>query len=150
MLEHLGIKRVELRVVDVGLYNALFEVVEADRVRRAVEPRERFFVQLAPDLTRRIPDRFAKRAAAVAQLPDKQTRSPMLSRMRIARKRALTVIDLRFLARLGLEPTADLRIARSQFADEVFDRRVKRRAPCYAKRRHAGQSRRCPSPDLTV
>ena len=51
VLQHLGVQRVELRIVDVGFEDAFFEVVESDRVRRAAELRERLFVQLAPDLS---------------------------------------------------------------------------------------------------
>ena len=122
VLEHLGVQRVELRIVDVGLDHAFFEIVQADRTRRAAELHECLFVQLAPNLTRRIPNNFAECAPAIAELHDKKPRPTIFAGLRMTRQRALTVVDLRFLPSVGLETAADLVVARSQFADEAFDR----------------------------
>ena len=56
VFEHFRIEQIELRGVDVLLDHAFFEVVEADRARRAAEIRNRPLVQLAPDLGRRSPN----------------------------------------------------------------------------------------------
>jgi hypothetical protein len=116
VLEQLGIERIELRVVDIGLDHALFEVVEPNRVRGAAEIGKAFFVQPAPDFRRRVPHRFLKRVPAVAQGECKEPRAAVFAGARIAGQRAFTVIHLHLLARLGFEPAANLRLALTQLA----------------------------------
>ena len=121
MLEHFGVERVDLRVVDVGLDDALFEVVESDRARRATEEHERLLVQPAPHLRRRVPNDFTKCVAAVAERHDEQPRPAVLTGARIARQRALAVVNLSFLSWLGFKPTTDLRFTWTELADQSLD-----------------------------
>ena len=107
--EHLGIERVELWIVDVGLDDTLFEVVEPDRRRRAAEIRERLLVQSAPDLTRRFPNGLAEGVATVAQRHHEQPRPTIFAGARVTRQRAFSIVNLRLLARLGFKPATDLR-----------------------------------------
>ena len=57
---------------------------------------------------------------AVAQRQREQPRAAVFAGARIARRRALAVVDLHFLTGLGFEPATNLRIARSQLADEAL------------------------------
>ena len=54
-------------------------------MRRSTELRECVFVQLAPDLARRIPDDPAKCATAVAQFHREKPWPTILSRLRVPR-----------------------------------------------------------------
>jgi hypothetical protein len=55
VFEHRGIEPIELRIINVGLDDAFFEIVEANRARHAAKICEGFLVQFAPDLRRRFP-----------------------------------------------------------------------------------------------
>src|SRR5579875_1499332 len=87
VFEQLGVERIKLRVPNVRLENAFFEVVEPDRVRGAAEVRERFLVQPAPNLRRRFPNNFAKRVAAVTECHHEEPGLSVFAGARIACRR---------------------------------------------------------------
>lgn len=117
MGQHRCVQRVDFRV-HVGLDDPLAQVVQPHRLGRSAEVRERRFVQIAPSLRRRVPNRCAIRMTTRSQRHHEEAWATVLSRAWIPRQRAFAVIDLRFLTRRRLEPAAHLGLARAQFAYE--------------------------------
>ena len=99
--EHVAIQRIERRLVDVGREHALFEVIEDDGPWRAPEAPKRALVELRPRLRTRLPRQQPHGFARVREGQDKEPRPPVLAGVQMADHRALTVVDLGFLARRG-------------------------------------------------
>src|SRR5690606_30260621 len=104
--EHVAVKRIESRVVDVGLEHALLEVVEHDDTRYAAEAAEGGLVELGPDSAARAKGEQADRLAAIAERQDEETRAAVLAGLRVAHHRPVAIVDLRLLARRSLDDRA--------------------------------------------
>ena len=99
--KHIVAERIERGLVEVGLENALAQIVEHHHARAAAEPAKGFLVKLGPDLRTGTKDQQADRLAALAQRHDEQPSAPVLAAFLVAHHRTGAVIDLGFFARCG-------------------------------------------------
>ena len=118
------VELVDLRVVDIGIDHALFEIIRPNDPSRAAKVREALFMEFRPNLRRRFPKRFGKHVTTHPQRHDEEPRLTILSGLWMSRRRAFAVVDLRFVTRRSFKPAADLGVARSQLAHETFHRIV--------------------------
>lgn len=61
------IERIELGIVEIGLYHSLLEIIQADDFRDSAEVAEGLFMQLTPDTAGRLPDDFSEGLSAVGE-----------------------------------------------------------------------------------
>ncbi len=96
--QHVAVERIQGGVVEVRREHALPEIVEDDDVAGATKATEGLLMQLAPAACARGEGQQADAFAAVAEREDEEPRAAVLARPRMAHHRAVTVIDLAFLA----------------------------------------------------
>jgi len=123
MRQHRRIHRIQLRLVQIGLEDALLEIVEDDIAHRSAKHPERLLVQSRPSVLVRLPHHFAERLARVLQRHHEQLRPAVLA-VRVARERALAEVHLRLFPGGALQHVEALGLARLQAANEALHRVV--------------------------
>jgi hypothetical protein len=101
--EHITVERIERRVVPVRSQHALLQIVEDHHARGATEAAKRLLMELGPDARTRPQRQQPHRLPAVAERQHEQPAPPVLAGGGIAHHRPVTVVDLRFVARGGLD-----------------------------------------------
>jgi hypothetical protein len=122
MLEHVTIKRVQRRIVNIGSDDSLPQIVEHHDFGDPAQPAKSFLVQLGPDLRTGAEHEQPNRFTAVTECQYEQPRPAVLAALRVADHRAFAVIDLRLFARCGFDDGAGFRWPVSlEFPDEAPD-----------------------------
>ena len=119
-----GVHRVELGLVQVGLGDAFFQVVQHDVPATAAKVSPGLLVQPRPRLLAGAPHHPAKAVPGVAQRGHEQPRLAIPLGAGHARGRALAVVDLHLLAGHELQPVELLGLALAQLAHEAHHRAV--------------------------
>ena len=120
--QQIAVERIQRGIVDVGLQDAVTEVVQDHDARGTAEAAECLLMQFSPDATTRFESEQPNRLAAVSEGQDEEACAPVLARVRIAHHRTVAVIDLRFLAWSRFDDGAGLpRRGAVQLANKSFD-----------------------------
>ncbi len=96
MLQHIGIERVDLRIINVRRQHALAQVIQDHDARGSAQSAKSRLVQLGPDLSGGAEYQQPHGFPAMAQRHHEQPRAPVLSGLRIAHHGAGAVVHLRF------------------------------------------------------
>lgn len=122
MGEHVAVERVERRVVDVGLQDALAEIVEDHGASDAAQTAEGLLVEFGPNARARLEGEQVHGLAAVAESEREHPGAAATAGVRIADHRPAAVIDLGLFAGRRDDDGAGLRRdATLQPVDEAFD-----------------------------
>ena len=121
MGERGGVHGVQFRLVQVGLDDALLEVVQHDVAAAAAEVAPSLLVQSRPGLLAGLPDHPPVAAPRIPQRHHEQPRLAVPLGARHAGRRTFTVVDLDFLAGGELQPVELFWFARAQPAHEALD-----------------------------
>ena len=99
--QHVAVDRVQLRIVEVGGFNAFAEIVEHEDFGYAAELAEGFLVKFGPDAGAGLEAQQADAFTAEAEREHEQPRAPVFAGLGVADEWAGAVVDLRFLAGRG-------------------------------------------------
>src|ERR1019366_7066020 len=121
MGERGGVHGVQIRLVQVGLDDALLEVVQHDVAAAAAEVTPGLLVQPRPGLLAGLPDHPPKAAPRIAQRHYEQPRLAVPVGAGHPGRRTFTVVDLDLLAGGELQPVELFRFTRAQPAHEALD-----------------------------